>query len=135
MATRATTMEQESLKSGWGADYLNKLNESEVIVGNPLARTRASDSLIVRQLSGELAETPFITKGNTVGIASPQAVETQIKRWQAPPLLDSRHDSNISSALMVCIVMAWAPIARHPGRTRRPALAARYKRSAVICSA
>jgi len=84
MATRATTMEQESLKSGWGADYLNKLNESEVIVGNPLARTRASDSLIVRQLSGELAETPFITKGNTVGIASPQAVETQIKRWQAP---------------------------------------------------
>lgn len=84
MATRSTTMEQESLKSGLGADYLNKLNESEVIVGNPLARTRASDSLIVRQLSGELAETPFITKGNTVGIASPQAVETQIKRWQAP---------------------------------------------------
>ncbi len=84
MATRNTTIEQEAIKKGFGANYLNKLNESEFIVGNPIARTRASENLLVRQLSGELSETPYITEGNTVGIASPQAVETQIKRWQAP---------------------------------------------------
>lgn len=84
MATRNTTMADETIKAGLGANYLDRLNQSEVVVGNPLARTRASESLVVRQISGELSETPYITQGNTVGIASPQAVETVIKRWQAP---------------------------------------------------
>jgi len=38
----------------------------------------------VRRLSGELSETPYYLKGNDEGMASPVAVETVVKGWQAP---------------------------------------------------
>ena len=78
---RTTTLQQEGVASALGAE---RLSQGDFIVGTPLSRTLASESLEVRRIAGDLAETPMIQNKNLEGIASSGAAETRIKTWYAP---------------------------------------------------
>lgn len=66
------------LESMLGAERTGLLRTS------PMGRTAMSESLATRQIAQELVETPFRYRENALGIASPVAVETRVKMWQAP---------------------------------------------------
>ncbi len=74
-----TTLEQESI-AGIGA----RLARSAVGRLSPLARLMSSDSKAVRQVTQDLAETPFMLTKNEQLIANVPAVETLIKKYDAP---------------------------------------------------
>lgn len=50
----------------------------------PLLRLATSPSLETRRVTQELLETPFLYEKNALGVASPVAVETRVKLWDAP---------------------------------------------------
>jgi len=75
-AMAATQMEVK-LKGALGVEKL-------VGFASPILRTVQSPSGAVRRAAVELAETPFDLADNAAGVATPIAVETRIKMWQAP---------------------------------------------------
>lgn len=80
-AVKDTTIAEETLKSSMGLDKV--LKAAPGFMQSPMIRTATSASLAVRRVAQELVETPFRYVKNTLGIASPQAVETRIKQWEA----------------------------------------------------
>lgn len=50
----------------------------------PLLRLATSPSIETRRVTQELLETPFVYEKNALGVASPTAVETRVKLWDAP---------------------------------------------------
>ncbi len=76
-ASRANTLESESLKSAGGLEKALKFQD-------PLLRTLNSTSVAARRFMQELAEVPLIFSKNAEGVATPVAVETRVKMWQAP---------------------------------------------------
>lgn len=50
----------------------------------PLLRLATSPSIETRRVAHELLETPFAYEKNALGVASPVAVETRVKLWDAP---------------------------------------------------
>ncbi len=75
-SVRDTTMAQETLEGTAGA--ARALQKT-----NPLLRTAQSPSKTTRQIAQDLAESAFITRKNTEGIATQTAVETLVKRHDA----------------------------------------------------
>lgn len=80
-AVRDTTLAMETLKSAMGLE--KGLAKLPSFLQSPMIRTATSASLQVRRVAQELVETPFRYAKNALGIASPQAVETRIKQWEA----------------------------------------------------
>lgn len=58
--------------------------EKLVSFASPILRTVQSPSVATRRAAVELAESPFYLADNVKGIATPVAVETRVKMWQAP---------------------------------------------------
>lgn len=75
-AVRDTTLAEETLKSALGI-------EKTVSFQDPLLRAATSPNVEVRRVMQELAESPLMYEKNALGIASPVAVETRMKMWQA----------------------------------------------------
>lgn len=82
-ASRATRIEDETLKSGFGV---------EKVIGEltPMMRTIQSQSLETRRIAQDLIQTPLRFQKNVEGIASPQAVETMVRL----------HDAKLAKALI-----------------------------------
>lgn len=73
---RDSTLEDETLVGAFGLQkWLVKLS--------PLGRAMNSPVKATRQLAEDLAETPFLTRKNQEGRATPIAVETLVKRHEA----------------------------------------------------
>jgi hypothetical protein len=58
--------------------------EKLVSFASPILRTVQSPSVATRRAAVELTESPFYLADNVKGIATPVAVETRVKMWQAP---------------------------------------------------
>lgn len=67
-----------------GSGKLAELTAKTPIVRNPVLNNMLSESGETRTITRELAEISLKTKGNEAGIASPIAVESKIKLWNAP---------------------------------------------------
>jgi len=77
-ASRDTTLKQETLKGALG------IENAPVIRGqDPLLRAAHSPSVEVRRTMQDLAEHPLMFAKNAEGVASPVAVETRTKTWEA----------------------------------------------------
>ncbi|MBP2294715.1 hypothetical protein [Azospirillum rugosum] len=50
----------------------------------PMLRLATSPSIETRRVAQELIETPYTYEKNALGVASPVAVETRVKMWDAP---------------------------------------------------
>lgn len=57
--------------------------EKALAFSSPILRTATSPSVETRRLAQQLAETPFYYEDNALGIATPEAVERRVRRWQA----------------------------------------------------
>ena len=73
---RRTTMAEESLKKALGVE--------KITFASPMLRAATSPSIETRRIAQDLAETPFSYEKNVLGQATPVAVETRIKFWDAP---------------------------------------------------
>ena len=76
-AAIGSTVAEDQLKSALGL-------EKAIAFSDPLLRAATSPSAATRRIMQELAEQPLRTEGNALGVASPVAVETRIKMWNAP---------------------------------------------------
>lgn len=76
-AVRDTTIAEETLKSALGLEKVVKLQD-------PVLRAVTSPSIETRRIIQDLAETPLYFEKNAAGVASPVAVSTRIKMWDAP---------------------------------------------------
>ncbi|MEM7046025.1 MAG: hypothetical protein AAF442_00015 [Pseudomonadota bacterium] len=68
---------EEKLKSAFGLEKALRFQD-------PLLRTATSQSIVTRRIGQELAEQVLRYEKNALGVATPIAVETDIKLWQAP---------------------------------------------------
>jgi hypothetical protein len=76
-AVRDTTLAEETLKSALGLEKAVRLQD-------PVLRAVTSPSIETRRVIQDLAETPLYFEKNAAGVASPVAVTTRIKMWDAP---------------------------------------------------
>ena len=76
-ATGAPTRAELQLKSALGL-------EKGLAFQDPLLRAASSPATATRRTMARLAEQPLSYEDNALGVATPVAVETRIKMWQAP---------------------------------------------------